>query len=92
MSDALYEAFGENVRHHRRLARMTQADLANAVSLSRPSIANIEVGRQSVLLHQALEIAKALNVGTDQLVPGFSPRARDIIRLSSKRYALKETA
>lgn len=92
MSEALYAAFGENVRHHRRQAGLTQADLAKAVGLSRPSIANIEVGRQNVLLHQALEIAKALNVGTDQLVPGFSPRSRDIIRIPFKEFPKSEAA
>lgn len=85
MSD-LYRIVGENVRHHRKAASMTQGDLASEVGMSRPSIANIEVGRQSILLHQAFDLAKALKVSVDDLVPGFSPKARDIIRIQSKRF------
>ncbi len=82
----IYRIVGENVRHHRKLVGMTQGDLAIEVGMSRPSIANIEVGRQSILLHQAFDLAKALQVSVDDLVPGFSPKARDIIRLNSKHF------
>lgn len=86
MSADLYRLVGENVRHYRKLAGMSQLGLSREVQLSRPSIANIETGRQSILLHQAFDLARALNVSVDDLVPGFSPRARDIIRIPFKAF------
>ena len=91
MSD-LYRIVGETVRHKRKEAGMTQGDLALAVGLSRPSIANIETGRQSILLHQAFDLARALSCSVDDLVPGFSPKARDIIRIHFKRFPEMEAA
>lgn len=88
----IYLAVGENVRHYRKLAGMSQLDLSRTVELSRPSIANIETGRQSILLHQAFDLARALNVSVDSLVPGFSPRARDIIRIPFKAFPKSEAA
>ena len=50
---------------------MSQANLAARVGLSRASIANIEAGRQSVLLHHACSIASALHLASvaDLLTP-----------------------
>lgn len=88
----LYVAIGENVRHYRNQARMTQLELAREVDLTRASIANLETGRQRILLHTAFDLARALNVSVDCLVPGFSPRARDIIRIPFKAFPKSEAA
>ena len=88
----IYIAVGENVRHHRKQAGLSQLALSREVELSRPSIANIETGRQSILLHQAFDLARALNVRVDDLVPGFSPRSRDIIRIPFKAFPKSEAA
>lgn len=69
-ADDIYRLLGEAVARRRKLLRMTQAELAKVVGLSRGSIANIEVGRQKMLVHQAYAVADALrleNVG--QLLP-----------------------
>ena len=57
-----YVLFGEAVRNLRIKREMTQQDLADALRVSRGSIANIEVGRQRVLLSDAWDFAKALGV------------------------------
>ena len=49
---------------------MTQSELAALVGLSRASVANIEAGRQSVLLHHACYFATALGLPTvNNLLP-----------------------
>ncbi len=71
----LYVAFGRLVRLHRkRLDGMTQEQLGRRVGLSRPSVANIERGRQNVALHQIFAIAEALRVQPATLLPSVVGR------------------
>jgi transcriptional regulator with XRE-family HTH domain len=65
----IYETFGAQVRERRTAMRLTQLELAVRIKLTRGSVANIEAGRQSVLLHQFLDIAAALSVKPAQLLP-----------------------
>ena len=63
MSDKLiYEEFGQRVATRRKELKLTQAKLAAKVGLSRASLANIECGRQSVLLHHVYRFASALDL------------------------------
>jgi DNA-binding XRE family transcriptional regulator len=55
-------AFGKAVAKRREELELTQADLAGLVGISRASIANIEKGRQNVLLHHAYDLAEALKM------------------------------
>lgn len=65
-----YIRFGELVKKHRNLLDMTQDEFGKQVSLSRASIANIENGRQKILIHQLIIFAKQLNVKPEDLLPG----------------------
>jgi len=56
----LYEAFGSAVSTRRKALGLTQAELAGKVKMSRASIANIESGRQNILLHHVYALAAAL--------------------------------
>ncbi len=56
---------------------MTQADLSKHIGLSRASIANIEAGRQAVMLHQMLAFSAALAVPPIELLPAPIPSATD---------------
>lgn len=60
--DEIYKAFGRSVAARRRELDLTQAKLAARVGMSRASIANIESGRQNVLLHHVYSLASALAV------------------------------
>jgi len=60
-SEAIYKAFGKAVATRRRTLGWTQSDLAGRVGMSRASVANIECGRQSVLLHHVYALASALD-------------------------------
>jgi transcriptional regulator with XRE-family HTH domain len=60
--EAIYKAFGRAVATRRRKLELTQAELAARVGMSRASVANIESGRQSVLLHHVYGLAEALDI------------------------------
>lgn len=59
---SIYSALGEAVATRRKAMRLTQAQVATKVGISRASIANIESGRQKVLLHQVYLLAEALKL------------------------------
>ncbi|MBL8658019.1 MAG: helix-turn-helix transcriptional regulator [Altererythrobacter sp.] len=58
----IYKIFGQRVVAERNSLGLSQDALAQRVGLSRASIANIEAGRQRVLLHQVIALAQALEV------------------------------
>jgi transcriptional regulator with XRE-family HTH domain len=60
--EVIYKAFGRAVATRRRKLELTQAELAARVGMSRASVANIESGRQSVLLHHVYGLAEALQI------------------------------
>lgn len=84
--DARYRSFGDAVRLRRTKLRLTQADLAGKVGLSRASIANIEQGRQSVLLHNACDMATALELQLTDLLPATTAST-----LEDQALALSDT-
>ena len=66
----IYRELGRSIRHHRTAARLTQAHVAAIARMSRASVANIEAGRQQVLVHHLDAIADALNLDSPaQLMP-----------------------
>jgi transcriptional regulator with XRE-family HTH domain len=73
VTDEIYATLGRRVRTRREELRLTQADLSAKIGLSRASIANIEGGRQAVLLHQFLALAEALTVPPMDLIPSTQP-------------------
>jgi transcriptional regulator with XRE-family HTH domain len=66
---AFYAEVGRRVRLARERAGLTQDALAGRVSLSRTSVTNIEKGRQKVLLHTLCNLADALGVTPEVLMP-----------------------
>lgn len=65
----VYYRVGGRIRKARMAAGLTQAALANIVSLSRTSITNIEKGRQPIQLHTLFSIASALKMKVSDLLP-----------------------
>lgn len=57
-----YVLFGEAVRARRLQLHLTQQELSAALGYSRASIANIEIGRQRVLLSDVFDFATALKI------------------------------
>lgn len=67
-SEALARRVGERVRELRAGHGLTQLALAERSGISRPSIANLEAGRQNVSLRQLCALATALGVPVEDLV------------------------
>jgi DNA-binding XRE family transcriptional regulator len=72
---SIYRELGRAVATRRRMVGLTQAEVAKEVGISRASIANIESGRQKVLLHQVYGLMTALDLkAITELVPAVPPR------------------
>jgi transcriptional regulator with XRE-family HTH domain len=69
MDDRIYRVFGARLRELREEKSVTQEELARRVDLSRTSITNIEKGRQRVMLHQMVDLARALEAEPQTLLP-----------------------
>lgn len=69
MPDRFYLGVGELIRKARTRAGMTQEQLADRVKLTRTSVTNIEKGRQRLLVHTLIDIAAALEVKPERLLP-----------------------
>jgi transcriptional regulator with XRE-family HTH domain len=71
--DAIYKTFGRAIATKRKRLNLTQAELAGRVGMSRASVANIEGGRQNVLLHHVYSLAAALKFDRiSDLLPALS--------------------
>lgn len=80
--DGLYKELGRRLRRARELSHLTQDALAERVSLSRTSIANIEQGRQRIQIHTLYALAVALRVSPRSLLPPESPVLSDELKQS----------
>lgn len=70
--EPIYKEIGGIIRALRRRADKAQTVLAGQLGISRATLANIETGRQRILVHQLYAIAKALEVKLDDLLPAAS--------------------
>jgi transcriptional regulator with XRE-family HTH domain len=70
-NEMLYQAVGEKIRHVRERSKpkLSQAQLATRLGVSRASIVNIEAGRQHAPLHLLWQIAGVLDTELSLLIP-----------------------
>lgn len=66
--DDLTRALGQRLRAQRKLRGVTQVDLAEAAGLSRSSVANIELGNQTIQLGALVTAAKFLGIPVAMLL------------------------
>src|SRR5687768_7809828 len=66
---AFYAEVGRRIREARSARQLTQEALARQVQLQRASVANIERGKQKLLLHTFQELCDALRVTPLELLP-----------------------
>lgn len=67
--EPIYRQIGKIIRARRRVLEKAQALLAQEVGISRATLANIETGRQRILVHQVYAFAKALDLKLSDLLP-----------------------
>lgn len=68
-TNELYMEVGTRIKNARESAKMTQAQLAAALNLSRTSVTNIEKGRQHLVLHTLYAIANVVGKDLSELLP-----------------------
>jgi len=74
-AEAFYKILGQRIHDLRNRRKFTQEQLGALIvpSLTRASIANIEAGKQGVLIHTFVSIARALTVAPEELLAGDAP-------------------
>lgn len=97
MSDeAVNRRVGAAIRFQRvKKLRITQERLAEIVGISRPSIANIESGRQQLTVVQLVRFADALRVSPSELLPvqkSFGPDRPPSETLADANSAVRDWA
>lgn len=72
---AVYAQLGRAMAARRTSLGLTQQEIADRIGVSRASIANVERGRQKVLLHQVYALARVLALKSiTDLVPATLPK------------------
>jgi transcriptional regulator with XRE-family HTH domain len=67
--EPIYKEIGGIIRRLRRRHDLPQEKLANQLRIARATLANIETGRQRILVHQLYAIAQVLKVKLSDLLP-----------------------
>jgi transcriptional regulator with XRE-family HTH domain len=66
---AIYQEIGNRISRARKKTKLSQHELAGRIGLQRTSVTNIEKGRQKIMVHTLVEIARHLNVSPEKLLP-----------------------
>ncbi len=82
----IYIYIGSKIKDFRDKAAFTQESLAEAIGVSRASIANYESGKQSIYISDLYKIADALNIE----IKGLLPPLQEIKAKSSPERQLRE--
>lgn len=67
--EPIYKTIGGIIRQRRRRLELAQAKLAGLLGISRATLANIETGRQRILVHHIYAFAEALDMKPSELLP-----------------------
>jgi transcriptional regulator with XRE-family HTH domain len=67
--DPIYKHIGAVIKARRKTLGLKQEALAKLLGISRGSLANVETGRQNVLVHQLYRLATALELSPFDLLP-----------------------
>ena len=79
--DALYAHIGTLIKARRKHTKLTQETLSARIGISRASLANIETGRQTLLVHQLYALATVLELSPADLLPPVMPLEAEALPL-----------
>lgn len=82
-TDRLYREFGKRLAQLRKSQKLSQQALGKRLKLTRASIANIEAGRQRILLHHLFHLSNALSLPVSDLV-AVPTRTKVLAKASSR--------
>src|SRR5258708_1821479 len=77
-----YQVLGDLVRRKRKSLKLTQEKLAARRGISPASIANLETGRQQILIHQLFQLAKALDTPVEAFLSATADEANNLLAAS----------
>src|SRR5437016_6301362 len=69
LPDPIYKQIGAVIKARRKKLGLKQETLAGMLGISRGSLANVETGRQNVLVHQLYRFAASLELSPFDLLP-----------------------
>ena len=69
---SLNREVGSNIRREREAAKLSQAQLATHLGMTRASISNIEAGNHAIMLSHVYNIALFLDLPISRLLPELS--------------------
>ena len=72
--DPIYKRIGEVMKARRKTLGYKQEALAGELGISRGALANIETGRQGILVHQLYKYAAALRLSPLDLLPPMADK------------------
>lgn len=88
----IYEILGKRIKGLRKNLGQTQDQMAKQMNISRASLANIEAGRQQVLVHHLFAFARALQLKSPaELLPTTTELSRkdfDVVSLPLSKEGL----
>lgn len=74
--EPIYIALGEVMMAFRHERGLTQEELADWLGVLRTSIANMEAGRQRIMLHTVLDLAALMSTEPGELIDRAMERVR----------------
>lgn len=77
-----YAQLGKRIRNRRKALDLTQDKLAEKLAISRGSLANIETGRQRILIHQLYDFAHALETDVLELLPKMTGETDSAVKVT----------
>ncbi|MEY8463000.1 helix-turn-helix domain-containing protein [Streptococcus merionis] len=65
----LYEYVGEQIRHQRKMAGMTQGELAELLDTKQQTIGMVENGKRRATIADLVKLRKIFNATADDFLP-----------------------